>query len=170
MQPLLHDLRSVLDRMLQGTFPNDGHTPAKVAKHRCMARIPVDVSLELLPPEICVCLREGGVTTAFVPVPETAVNEYHGPVFREYQIGRTRQISYMKPIPESLGEQQGAKHSFRPSVFPADARHHAAALRSGRNAHGLECIALGYDVSSKLITQNWRVGRLALGGAVENPR
>ena len=140
MQPFLNDLRSVIDRLFQGTFPDDSHTPAKVAKHCCMACVPVDISLKLLLPEFAVRLRGGGVSTAFVPVPKTAVNEYHGPVLREHQIGRAWQISYMQPVPEPPGEQNGAKHPFRPGIFPANARHHAAALRGGRDAHGLECV------------------------------
>lgn len=143
MQPFLNDLRGVIDRLLQGAFPNDSHTPSKIVKHCCMARVPVDISLEFLLPEFAVRLWRGGVPTAFVPVPETAVNEDHGPVFREHKIGRARQISYVKPVPKSLGEQNGAKHPFRPSIFPANARHHAAALRSGREAHDFECLLPG---------------------------
>jgi hypothetical protein len=37
----------------------------------------------------------------------------------------------------------GAKRSFRPGVLSANARHHAAALRSGRDAHGIEGILPG---------------------------
>lgn len=143
MQPFLNDLRGVIDRLLQGAFPDDSHTPSKVAKHRCIARVPVDISLEFLLPELAVRLWRRGVPTAFVPVPETAMNEYHGPVFREHQIRRSRQISYMKPVPESPGEQKGAKHSFRPHVLPPNARHHAAALRSGRKAHRFGCVMPG---------------------------
>jgi hypothetical protein len=143
MQPFPNDLRGVIDRLLQGTFPDDSHTPSKVAKHRCVAHVPVDISLEFLLPEFAVRLWRRGVPTAFVPVPETAMNEYHGPVFMEYQIWRSRQILYMKPVPESPGEKKGAKHPFRPSVLPPNARHHAAALRSGRKAHRSGCVAPG---------------------------
>jgi hypothetical protein len=146
MQPLIHNLRGVLDRMLQRTFPNDRRTPSKVAEHRGMACVSGDISLEFLLPIICVFLWSSGVPAAIVPVPEATVNEYHGPVFREDQIGRAWQISYVKPVPESPGEQKGAKHSFRPSIFVANARHYAAALRGGRDAHGRECIAVGYGV------------------------
>src|SRR3546814_6408881 len=44
----------------------------------------------------------------------------------------------MKSISKTPGEKEGAKYPFRPGVLSANARHHAAALRSGRNAHGLE--------------------------------
>lgn len=139
MQPFLNDLRGVIDRLLQGALPDDSHTPSKIVKHCSMAGIPRDISSELLLPEFAVRLWRSGVPTAFVSVPETAVNEYDGPVFREHQIGRTRKISYVKPVSKSLGEQNGAKHPLRPSVLPANARHHAAALRSAREAHGLAC-------------------------------
>lgn len=106
MEPFVNYLRGVIARLLQGTFPDDSNTPAKFVKRCYMACVPVDVSLEFLLPEFAVRLWGGGVATVFVPVPETTVNEYHGPVFRENQIGRARQISYMKPVPESPGEQQ----------------------------------------------------------------
>lgn len=167
MQPSLNDLRGVIDRLFQGTFPDDSHTPAKVAKHCRMACVPVDISLKFPLPEFAVRLRGGGVSTAFVPVPETAVNEYHGPVFREHQIGRARQISYMKPVPESPGEQKGAKRPFRPSILSANARHHAAALGSGRDPHGLECIPPGcLRRQSKAYNAKFTAGKKALGAAV----
>lgn len=164
MQPLLNDLRGVLDRIFQGTFPNDSHTPTKLAKQSCMARVSVNISLEFLLPEICVCLWGGGVSAAFVPVPETAVNEYHGPVFREHQIGGPRQISYMKPVAESPGKQKGAKHPFWPSIFSANARHHAAALRSSRDTHGLECIPPSLrGRQSQAYTEEFMDGKMARG-------
>lgn len=156
MQPLLNDPDCVLDRVLQGALPNDAHTPATLAKHCRMACVPVDISLEFLLPEFCVCLWDGGVSTALVPVPETAMNEYHGPVFRKHQIGRARQISDMKPVPKSPGKKTGAKHPFGPGILSADARHHAAALRSGWGSHGLERIPPGYlrRLPLRLIQQN----------------
>lgn len=140
MQPFLNDQRGVIDRLLQGAFPNDGHAPAKVPKHCCMTCVPVDVSLKFFLPEIAVRLWCGCVSAVLVPVPETAVNEYHSPVFRKHQVGRPRQIPYVKPVSESLGEQSGAKRPFRPRILSPNARHHAAALGSGRDAHGLECV------------------------------
>src|SRR3546814_18899434 len=44
----------------------------------------------------------------------------------------------MKSISKTPGEKEGAKYPFRHGVLSANARHHAAALRSARNAHGLE--------------------------------
>lgn len=170
MQPFLDDLRGVIDRLLQGAFPNDSHTPSKVVKHCCMARVPVDISPEFLLPEFAVRLWRGGVATAFVPVPETAVNEYHGPVFREHQIGRARQISYVKPVPKSPGEQNGAKHPLRPSIFPANARHHAAALRGGRDAHGLWCVLPGcLWRQSQAYNANFTAGKANTGCGSRKP-
>lgn len=140
MQPLFNRLRSILDRMLQGAFPDDGHTPAKSLEHFRMAPVAIDISLEFLPPELLVGSGRGCVATAFVSMPEAAVDKHHRPMFREHKVGGARQLSDMKSIPESFGEKKGAKSPFRPSVFSSNARHHAAALRSGRDAHDLGSI------------------------------
>lgn len=147
MQPLLHNLRGVLDRVLQRTLPDDRHAPSEVAKHCGMTCVPVDVSLEFLLPEIGVCLWGSGIPTVFVPVPKAAMNEYYGPVFWEHQIGRTGQISYVKLVPESPSKQKGPKRSFWPSIFPTNARHHATTLRGSRNPHWFMS-ALHFDMMS----------------------
>lgn len=87
-QPFIHGPYRFVNRVLQRTLPNDSHTPAEVTKHGDVAFVSVDVSLEFLLPEICICLRKGSVSTAFMPVPKTAVNEYYSLVFREHEIGR----------------------------------------------------------------------------------
>ncbi len=144
MQPVFDPLRSVLDRMLQGAFPDDGHAPAKSMEHFYVARIAIDILLEFLPPELSVCLGSRRVATAFVSVPETSVDENNRPVLGEHKVGGAGKIFYMKSISKPSGEKKGTKCSFRPGVLPSDARHHATALRGGRDAHGLEDIPLGY--------------------------
>jgi len=137
MQPLLNRLRSVLDRMLQRAFPDDCHAPAKRVEHLHMAPVAIDIPLKFLPPELFVGLGRGCVAAAFMPVPETTVDEHHRPVLREHKIGGAWQLAHMKSISKPSGEKKGAKRSFRPGVLSANARHHAAALRCGRDAHCL---------------------------------
>lgn len=137
MQPLLDCPCSILHRMLQSAFPDDGHAPAKSVEHRRMTPVAIDISLEFVPPELLVGSGSGRVTTAFVSMPETAVDEHRRLVLREYKVGGSRQLSDMKSISESSGKKKGAKCPFRPGVLSANARHHAAALRSGRDAHDL---------------------------------
>lgn len=143
MQPLLNQSRSVLDRMLQRTLPDGGYTPAKSPKRLRMAPVASDISLEFLPPEIFIGPGSGCVAAAFVPMPEAAVDEHHRPMLREHKVRGAGQLSDMKSIAKSPGKEKGAKGSFRPSVLSANARHHAAALRDGRDAHGLGGIPLG---------------------------
>ncbi len=138
MQPLINRLRSLLDRVLQGALPDDRHAPAESMEHLRMEPVASDISLEFLPPEIFVSPGTGCVATAFMPVPETAMDEHHGPVLRKHKVRGAGQSPHMKSISKTPGEKKGAKYPFRPGVLSANARHHAAALRSGRNAHGLQ--------------------------------
>lgn len=109
-----------------------------------MTPVAIDIPQEFLPPETRIFNGSGCVPAAFVSVPETAVDEYHCPVLREHKIGGTWQAPHMKSIAKPSGEKKGAKHPFWPSVLSANARHHSAALRSGRDAHGFECIPFEY--------------------------
>lgn len=135
MQPFPDRSRCVLNRLFQGTFPNDSHAPAEAVERFCMPPVAIDISLEFLHPELLVGSRGGCVTTTFVSMPETTVNEHHRPVLREHDIRDAGQLFDMKSIPKPLGKKNGTKCPFRPSVLSADARHHAAALWSGRYTH-----------------------------------
>jgi len=143
MQPLLNRSRSVLDRTLQGALPDGGHAPAKSPERLHVPPVAVDIAQELPLPELFVGPGCGGVAAAFVSMPKAAVDEHHRPVLRENKVRGARQRSDMKSISEPLGEKKGAKSPFRPSVLSANVRHHAAALRGGRDAHGLGGISLG---------------------------
>lgn len=136
MQPLINRLRCFLDRVLQGAFPNDGCAPAKSTEQLYMAPVPIDISLKFLPPEILIGPRSGCVAAPFMSVPETAVDEYHRPVLREHKVGGAGQLFRMKSIPQPSGKEKGPQCPFRPCVLSTNARHHAAALRSGGDAHG----------------------------------
>ena len=143
MQPFLNQSRSVLDRMLQRALPDYGHTPAESPKCLHVSPVAVDIAEELLLPELFIGPGRGRVATAFVSMPEAAVDEHDRPVLREHKIWRAGQLSDMKPVAKSPGKKKGAKGSFRPGVLSANARHHAAALRGGREAHGLGDIRFG---------------------------
>lgn len=140
MQPLLNQSHSVLNRLLDRAFPDSGHTPAKRQKRFYVSPVAVNITLELSLPELCVGLRCGGVAATFMSMPEAAVDEHRRPVLRENKVRGARQLSDMKSIAKSLGEKKRAEGPLRPSILSANARHHAAALRSGRDMHGLEDI------------------------------
>lgn len=140
MQPPLNSLSSLLDRALQGALPDDRHAPAESMEHLCMVPVASDISLEFLSPEVFIGPGSGCVAAAFMSVPEAAMDEHHRSALREHKVGGAGQFTHMKSISKTPGEKKGPKHPFRPGVLSTDARHHAAALRSGRNAHGLDCL------------------------------
>lgn len=140
MQPCLNRFYSFLDRMFQSAFPDNGDAPTKSLERLSMAFVTVNVPLEFLTPELFVGSRNGCVATVFVPMPETAVNEYHCLVLREHKVRGAGQLPDVKSISEPSGKKNGAKCSFRPSVLSANARHHAASLWSGWDAHGMRRI------------------------------
>ena len=171
MQPLLNRLRSLLDRVLQGALPDDRHAPAESMEHLRMAPVASDISLEFLPPEIFIGPGSGCVAAAFMSVPEAAMDEHHCSALREHKVGGAGQPPHMKSISKTPGEKEGAKYPFRPGVLSANARHHAAALRSGWGSHGLERIPPGYlrRLPLRLIQQNTlteEVLEAANGGAL----
>lgn len=137
MQPLFDCPCSILSRMLQGALPDDGHAPAKSLEHGRMTPVALDICLQFVPPELLVGSGRGRVTTAVVSMPETAVDEHRRLVLGKYKIRRSGQLSDMKSIPKSFGKKKGSKCPFRPCVLSANARHHAAAQRGGRDGHGL---------------------------------
>jgi len=108
-----------------------------------MAPVAYDILLEFFLPEFHVGLGGGAIAAAVVPMPEAAVDKHCRPVFREHKIRGAGQLSDMKSIAESPDEKKGAKGPFRPGVLAANARHHAAALRGSRDAHGLGGISSG---------------------------
>ena len=138
MQPHLNRFCSIHGRVLQCALPDDRYAPAESMEHLRMAPVSSDICLEFLPPEIFIGLGSGCVAAAFMSVPEAAMDEHHRSVLREYKVGRAGQSPYMKSISKTSGEKERAKYPFRLGVLSANARHHATALRSGRNAHGLD--------------------------------
>ncbi len=144
MQPLLNQSRSVLDRLLQRALPHGGHAPAKRPKRLHVSPVTVNIAQELPLPELFVGSRGSGIAAAFVPMPEAAMDEHHRSVPWEHKIRGAGQLSDMKSIAKSSGEKKRSKGSLRPGILSANARHHAAALRGGRDAHDLGDIQLGY--------------------------
>lgn len=60
-------------------------------------------------------------------MPETAVDEDHGLVFREYHIWLSGKIPGIDPEPETATVQKAANQYLRSGIFAANAGHHAAA-------------------------------------------
>ena len=61
-------------------------------------------------------------------VPEAAMHEYDFLSTREHKVGRTRQVSPMKPVPVAHAVHEAANEEFRLGVLGADATHQVAAF------------------------------------------
>lgn len=59
-------------------------------------------------------------------MPETPMNENHGSIFGQYQVGTSWKIFDMKPEPEATAMQKTPDHHFRLRMLPPDTRHHPA--------------------------------------------
>jgi hypothetical protein len=86
------------------------------------------------------CLERRIVAAAFVPVPEAAVDEQRDLQLREYQIGRSGQISAMKPEAKSQGMRRFPYAHFRSGVLAPYAGHVSRTLgRAQPVHHGIVC-------------------------------
>lgn len=160
MQPFLNHLRSLLDRVLQGTLPDDRHAPAESMEHLCMAPVASDITLEFLPPEIFIGPGSGCIAASFMSMPEAPMDEYHCSALWEHKVRGARQPPQMKSISEAACEKKGAKYPLRLGVLSANARNHAAALRSGWNAHEFEHFPLECLREWQLRASAWQGERM----------
>lgn len=115
-------------RFLELTFPDGDDFPAEFSEFALMFPIIGNVALEFFVPEGFVGFRSGGVFAAFVPVPETAVNEDNCAVFGQYDVRFARQSLDVFPEAVSGTVQHGADKNFRLRVFSPDSRHVPASL------------------------------------------
>jgi len=97
-------MRGLLRGVPQCALPNNCHPPALSAQLLDMPRVACNVPLKFSSPELPICLGSGCITTAFVLVPETTVNEYHRLVFWEDQIWRARKTSRVQSIAEPFSK------------------------------------------------------------------
>ena len=81
------------------TLPDNYDMPTKPPQGPPLIAVPGDVLRELLLPELDATLRRISIFAPRVPVPETAMDEYHRSVLRQNDIGTAGQISSVKPKP-----------------------------------------------------------------------
>lgn len=62
-------------------------------------------------------------------MPEAAVNQDHGSILGQDDVGFSRQILRMEPVPEPTRVQRAPELDLRFRVPAADARHHSGAGR-----------------------------------------
>lgn len=85
------------------------------------------VSLNFVEPELRSGLWNLEVFAAFMPMPETAVDEDNRVVFRENQVGLAGKFFCMKPVTKAPLVQGFADQHFGFGILATDAGHHPAA-------------------------------------------
>lgn len=95
--------------------PHSYHVPALRTKPSGRFLVPHDVFLDLLMPKVLIGGREFASST-IMPVPETAVDEYYGAVFRQHNIRCAGKIVSMKPKSISQPMEQRANENLRPRI------------------------------------------------------
>jgi hypothetical protein len=85
--------------------------------------VPRSISVQFLQPEFPAVRWRRAILALLVPVPEAAVDEDHGFVFRQDDIRFTGQIVDVQPKPVAHPMQQPPDDKLRGRVFPADSPH-----------------------------------------------
>jgi hypothetical protein len=68
-----------------------------------------------------------------MPMPETAVNEYHAPAGTENKVWRPRQAAIMQPVTVAHAVRKPPHTQFRLGVFRTHGAHIGAALPAGES-------------------------------------
>ena len=138
-------LRDFLDEPLagraffEGTLPDGYDMPAEVAEGNLIFEIPCLVAFDLGFPKDAAGFREAECGTVFMAVPEAAVDEDDGVVFRQDEIGFAGQGFVIRPIDrKAVAEtvEHRAQGEFRLGVAAADAGHDFRALLRSEDVHG----------------------------------
>jgi len=82
-------------------FPHDEDTPAEAAESGANKAVSGLVSAQLLRPEARASTGHGPALAAPMAVPKTPVNKNCLATGRKYQVGATRKLVDVKPIPVS---------------------------------------------------------------------
>ncbi len=115
----------------QGAGPDGDDVPAEVPEFVLDAEVAGAVAVDLGAPPLAAGRGQAEVGALRVPVPEAAVDEDHGPVFRQHQFGPAGELA----VPRAgHGEavagpvEHRAQGDLGPGVAAADARHHLGSL------------------------------------------
>lgn len=85
-----------------------------------MLLVVCNISREFLRPVLPVALGGGCDLASFVPVPETAMDENHGPVFRQDDVRLAGEGGHVKPEAVSRAVQKAADFTLRAGVLAPD--------------------------------------------------
>lgn len=109
--------------------------PAELAELAGVFPIIGNIALKFLLPEFGVGAGSGGVFTAFVPMPIAAVDEDDGVIFRQDDVGLTRQVLYILSEAVAFAVQHGADKHFGFRILAFDLRHVPRALLFAQMIH-----------------------------------
>lgn len=90
--------------------------------------IPFHVLSELRLPKGCACPWSGGVSTAWVTMPEAAVHEHHGVMLRQHDVRGTGKVPSVQPEAVSELMKKTADPTLGRCVTATDCGHVSAAL------------------------------------------
>lgn len=120
----------------QHTFPNDTDTPACCFQCRKVPLIPFDIPADFAPPELLAGFRPFE-QRAVMPVPETPVHKYHGPVSGQHQIRPTCKLAIVQPITKPASVKPMADEQFGFCIDSPDRRHVTTARFRGMDVSQL---------------------------------
>ena len=130
---MFHDLAHRLfdHGRFQLTFPDHYHFPAGFPQNAVILLVSGFVCADLVLPEFDIRFRHDEFAAAVVPVPETAVDEDHGAVFPQNDVGSAGDVLHVEAVADAVLPQPFADEDFRLGVFAADAGHAVVTLGEG---------------------------------------
>ena len=108
----------------QAAFPDCYHIPSEGLEPECHGSVPPAVPFHLPAPEVNIAPGRHIEPASGMPVPEAAVDEYHGVVPPQHYVGTSREGGDIHPETETGGKKGPADHQFRTGV-PATYMRHA---------------------------------------------
>ena len=110
-------------------LPNDVHAPTTLVQRLDVLPVALDIAVELRLPETRASGWRTRRATAWVPMPETAVDEDDSSAAGEHDIRSSRQVLSMETEAVSRTMQCRPDFQFRSRVLSAHATHNLTALR-----------------------------------------
>ena len=116
---LFHDLAHRLfdHGRFQLTFPDHDHVPAGIPQNAVILLVSGFVCADLVLPEFDIRFRHAEFAAAVVSVPETAVDEDHGLVFPQNDVGSAGDVLHVEAVADAVLPQPFADEEFRLGVF-----------------------------------------------------
>ena len=112
---LFHDLAHRLfdQGRFQLAFPDHDHVPAGFPQNAVILLVAFLVGTDLVLPEFDIRFRHDEFAAAVVSVPETAVDEDHGAVFPQNDVGSAGDVLHVEAVAYAVLPQPFADEDFR---------------------------------------------------------